>query len=80
MSDGTTIRYELPEAAFVRLEVCDMLGRVVTTLVQAPQSGGAHTLTFNAAGVAPGTYMLRLYAQTAHRVMVPQVCQLHIIR
>ncbi len=58
----TTIRYTLPTANIVRLELFDVLGRKIATLVNERQSAGAHTYTLNANrfSLASGTYFYRL--------------------
>lgn len=62
----TTFTYRLLAASDVRLEVFDVLGRKVATLVQARQSAGAYRLNFNAAqfNLASGLYFYRLTAGT----------------
>ncbi len=64
----TTIEYEIPESAFVTLRVFDVLGREVTTLVNAQQSPGKHTRTFDASRFASGVYFNRLEARTLNGV------------
>ena len=59
---ATTIRYDLPENAEVRLTVYDMLGRRVTTLVDDSQSAGSHSVSFDAANLSSGTYIYHLEA------------------
>jgi hypothetical protein len=56
----TTIRFELPATSFVRLTVYDMLGRTVATLINATALAGPHEVTFDAAGVASGTYIYQM--------------------
>lgn len=56
----TTIVYALPVAAQVRLEVFDLLGRQVATLVNGRIEAGRHTVDFNAAGLGSGVYVYRL--------------------
>jgi len=73
---STTIRYTLPEAVYVRLEVYDVLGRLVRTLVDAPQPAGEHEAAFVAAGLPAGvyTYLLRAGAfRETRRVVLLQV-------
>jgi hypothetical protein len=62
---STTIRYDLPEKSFVRLDVVDMLGRIVTTLVDEEKPAGSYQSIWNgntATGIpAPtGVYFYRL--------------------
>jgi hypothetical protein len=61
--DHTTLRYALPEAQHVRVEVYDLLGRRVETLVDRRQEAGFHRASWTANGsrrpVASGTYLIR---------------------
>ena len=50
----------LPEAADVRLEVYDVLGRRVVVLVSERRQAGRHTVDFDATGLAGGVYISRL--------------------
>ncbi len=56
----TTLRYYLPEAAKVRLDVFNTLGQKVTTLVDARQESGYHTVEWNGSTVASGLYISRM--------------------
>jgi photosystem II stability/assembly factor-like uncharacterized protein len=61
----TSIRYALPEAARVRLEVFDLAGRRVTTLVDGERPAGLHAVVFRPAdqrGLASGVYFVRMAA------------------
>ncbi len=58
----TTISYQLPVASDVKLEVFDILGKKVATLVNGRQAAGAYTYTWNANAVASGVYFYRLQA------------------
>ena len=62
---STVIPYQLPTAASVRLEVFNVLGQRVATLVDGEQAAGAHTAVWtatNEAGksVSAGVYIYRL--------------------
>ena len=57
---STTINYALPHAGHVTLVVYDLLGRQVGTLVDGAQSAGNYRTTFDARGLASGTYIYRL--------------------
>ncbi|MGA1465153.1 MAG: T9SS type A sorting domain-containing protein, partial [Balneolaceae bacterium] len=59
---STTIQYSLPEVAEVMLEVYNMLGQKVASLVEARQSAGTYTIEFDGSGLASGTYMYRMQA------------------
>jgi hypothetical protein len=59
---STTIRYQLPVASMVKLEVYDVLGKKVVTLVSERQSAGYYQFIWNASGLSSGTYFYRLQA------------------
>jgi hypothetical protein len=56
------IRYDLPEAADVQIELYDILGRRVKTLLDASQAPGYHTVPVDATSLPAGTYLYRLTA------------------
>lgn len=64
-SEQTTIRYSLEQREHVTLRIYDMLGREVTTLVDAWQDAGWHAAAWDAASMAPGAYMYRLHVGVA---------------
>ncbi len=59
---STNIAYALPATRHVRLRVFDMLGREVTTLVDAVRGPGPHEVVFDAEGLPGGIYLYRLEA------------------
>lgn len=59
---SSTIRFGVPEASEVRLEVYNMLGQRVATLVDSRMAAGWHTVTFDAAGLSTGTYIYQIRA------------------
>lgn len=73
-SAGTTISYGLPEATEVTLEVYDLLGKRVATLMQqSAMAAGRHSIVWdgqNQAGqaVASGMYLLVLQQQGSRHV------------
>ncbi len=58
----TRIEYTLPVGGHVSLEVFDLLGRSVRTLVGEEQAAGTHTVVFDAKDLPNGTYVYRLTA------------------
>ncbi|SMO63878.1 zinc-dependent metalloprotease [Gracilimonas mengyeensis] len=68
----TVISYQLAVSSDVQLEVFDMAGRKVATLVNERQNAGQHRVNFDGANLASGIYMYRLNTpnQTVTRQMV----------
>ncbi len=64
---STTIRFGLPKAADVRLEVYDALGRRVRVLVDGMQPAGWHDVRFEAARLPSGVYFYTLHAGSKAR-------------
>ncbi|MFQ3598987.1 MAG: agmatine deiminase family protein [Chloroherpetonaceae bacterium] len=60
----TIITYTLPSASAVRLELFDVLGRKIATLLDTKQASGTHTYLFNVAPrtLSSGVYFYRLEA------------------
>jgi hypothetical protein len=58
----TAIQYDLPMSSNVTLDIFDVLGRKIETLVDANQSAGSHTVIWNANDKPSGTYFYNLRA------------------
>jgi hypothetical protein len=61
---STTIRYFLPIKGLVTLEVFDVLGRKISTLVNQKQFSGPHQVQWNAQSISSGIYFYRLTCNT----------------
>ena len=61
---GAVISYTIPQRTDVRVTVYDTLGRQVAVLVDAVQEAGTHTVTFDGASLAAGTYVCQIVAGT----------------
>jgi hypothetical protein len=59
---STTIKYSVPELADVSIKIYDMLGKEVTTLVDAQQAQGVYEVTFDASNLASGMYIYTMKA------------------
>jgi hypothetical protein len=59
---STEIRFSLPSAGHVRLEIFNIRGRRVATLVDAPRGAGVHTVSWDGSDLASGIYIYRIQA------------------
>ena len=58
----TSIKYALPRDSHVTIEIFDLLGRKVTTLVNEDKEAGVHEVIWNSGGTASGIYFYRMQA------------------
>jgi subtilisin family serine protease len=58
----STIKYGLPEAGKVKLEVFNLLGQKVATLVDGYQNAGYHSVNWDASSYSSGIYFYKLAA------------------
>jgi hypothetical protein len=58
----TIIKFDLPSAVPVRLEIFDVLGRRINLLIDEMLHSGTHEVLWNASNVAGGAYLYRLTA------------------
>ena len=59
---STTIQYELPQNSQVEIQVYDLLGREITTIVNNEQNAGRHKIEFSGGKLNSGIYFYRLKA------------------
>ncbi len=59
-----SFKYQLPEQARVTLEIFDIMGRRISTLLQEEQEGTVYTETWQPDGVASGIYVIRMTAES----------------
>jgi len=60
---STVISYQLPQSGHVLLEVYDILGQRVATLVNKHVLAGRHDVTFDAVDLSSGVYVYRLQTE-----------------
>ncbi len=58
----TTITYTIPQNAFINLVVYDVLGKIITSLVNEQKTAGSYKVTFDASSLPSGSYFYRLSA------------------
>lgn len=61
-NSSTTIRYILREQAHIRIDIYDLLGCRVKTLVEEDKPAGAYTVIFDASNLSSGIYFSRIQA------------------
>jgi hypothetical protein len=59
---STSIAFAVPVKSDVTLEVYNLIGQKITTLVQGEVEAGKHTATFNASSMSSGLYLFKLTA------------------
>lgn len=59
---STTIQFSVPEKSNVKLEIFNILGQKVTTLINSEMDRGVYKKEFNAAKFASGVYIYRIQA------------------
>lgn len=60
---NTIIRYHVPTNVHVKLEVFDIAGRLISTLVNESKSRGEHEVIFDASNLNSGLYLYRISAE-----------------
>jgi hypothetical protein len=64
----TEIRYQIPDAGIVSLQVYDTSGRLVTTLVNGWKGIGEYSVTFDGSKLSSGLYFVQMEAGAFHAV------------
>jgi hypothetical protein len=71
---STVIQYELPRTAHVRLELYNLFGQKVATLVDSEQQAGYKSVTWDASEVSSGLYFYKLtagdFSETKRMILV----------
>ena len=57
---STTIKFTIPKRSYVSLKVYDVLGRLISTMVNGLRSEGQHKVIFTGKNLASGTYIYKL--------------------
>lgn len=57
---STTIQFSIPKSLHVKLSVYDVLGKVVSTLVNEEKAAGTYTVEFDASKLSSGIYFYKL--------------------
>ncbi len=57
---STEIKFGIPQSGFVKLEIYNLLGQKVSTLINEDMNAGYHSVDFNAEGFSSGVYIYTL--------------------
>ena len=79
-NSSTNIRYEMPEAGSVTLQVYDLLGRLVREIDRGRQSAGRHTLHLELSQLSSGVYFYRLRVQADGAIRFQDTQKLLLIK
>lgn len=60
---ATRIQYKLPVSSKVRLQIFDITGRLIETLVDEEQAAGKYILHWNTRNISSGVYFYRIQAE-----------------
>ena len=63
----TTISYDIPKKAYVKIDIYDILGRLVTTLVDETQTANKYSVKWNASDFGTGVYLCKMEARNKGR-------------
>jgi flagellar hook assembly protein FlgD len=65
---STSISYSLTDNNQVRVEIYNINGKLVETLVNEYQTAGLHQIMWNAAGQSSGVYFIKVTAQNLSKM------------
>jgi len=73
-NSSTSIKYALPEPSYVSIKVYNILGQLVTSLVDSPLPAGYHQIIWNTGDLASGMYFCKIqageYSQTKKMMLL----------
>ncbi len=63
-----TIPYSLPKESMIKINIYDVSGRKVRTLVNSMQNAGDYSIRFDASNLASGVYFIKLHSSSYNAV------------
>tara|TARA_B110000196_G_C20950669_1_gene569117 strand:- start:83 stop:796 length:714 start_codon:yes stop_codon:yes gene_type:complete len=67
---NTTISFAIPIYDFVSIKVYDVMGRLVSTLVEENFNSGTHTLIWNGASYSSGEYFIKMESSNYNKTQI----------
>lgn len=77
---SSTVSFDLPEQAEVTLEVFNMLGKKVATLVDTQLQAGRHESEFEASALSSGNYIARISARGTSGESFEQTMNMQLVK
>jgi len=77
---STTLRFDLTQNAQVQLEVFDIMGRKVATLVNGRLSAGVYNQSFDASNLSSGLYIARMLVTANDGSTLSRVVKMQLIK
>jgi len=76
----TTIKFNVWSPAFVTIEVFDILGRTIASLLHEDTDAGQHAVVFDGSDYASGVYYYRLTARKSNTVVFQQTKRFTLLK
>ncbi|MBO6795504.1 MAG: zinc-dependent metalloprotease [Balneolaceae bacterium] len=77
---STNIRFELPEASTVSINVFNLMGQQIATLVDQKMEAGSYTRNFEASNLSSGIYFARIKAVRASGEIFTKSIKMQLIK
>lgn len=77
---STTIKYQLSNSGIITLKVYDILGRLVTTLINEFKSAGSYEKNFNSEELSSGVYIYRITVTNNGRILFTDANKMIFLR
>ena len=72
-SSEVLVRYSLPSAGAIKIDLYSMLGEHIATLDEGVRSAGTHTISQSVEGIAQGVYSCRLQTEQGVETLLLRV-------
>jgi trimeric autotransporter adhesin len=76
----TNIKFALPTSGFVNLNVYDITGKEVNSLINNQMSAGVYTVNFNGANLSSGTYMYKIIFKSINGTVYNDIKKLMLVK
>ncbi|MEO9885226.1 MAG: right-handed parallel beta-helix repeat-containing protein, partial [Balneola sp.] len=77
---STNISYGLPNKGHVKIQIYNIIGQLVQTLIDAPQQAGSYQMQWDASAFGSGTYLLRIDFEGSNNQSYSQIRKMLLIK